>query len=184
MARPWLGVGPVLRAIGPLLLALALPLPLPAQEPTEYRVKAAFLYNFAKFVEWPEGAPGKSFCIGILGSDPFGSLLEETLAGKTLGSRTVVVGRFSRPEDAFACQIVFVVSSSASLKPLLKRFENRAVLTVGDAPAFCQSGGIIGLEVADARIHFAINRDAAGRAQLKLSSKLLSLATKVWGNQP
>jgi hypothetical protein len=163
----------------PLLAALALPIA--AQGPTEYQVKAAFLYNFAKFVEWPADAPGESFCIGILGSDPFGPLIDQTLAGKTLGGRAVVVHRFSRPEDAFACQIVFLASPATSLKPALKRFENRAVLTVGDAPAFCQSGGIVGFEIVDQRIRFAVNLEAADRAQLKLSSKLLSLATKVWG---
>jgi len=181
VARPSRGAGPASWAIGALLLALALPLA--AQGPSEYQVKAAFLYNFAKFVEWPSDAPGQPFCIGILGADPFGPLIDETLTGKTLGGRVVVVRRFSRPEDAFACQIVFVAVSAAPLKPLLKRFENRSVLTVGDAPAFCQSGGMIGLEVADQRIRFAVNREAADRAQLKLSSKLLSLATRIWGDR-
>ncbi len=171
--RTWRGI--------PLLAVLALALPLAAQGPSEYQVKAAFLFNFAKFVDWPADAPGESFCIGILGSDPFGPLIDQTLAGKTLGGRAVVVRRFSRPEDAFACQIVFLASPATSLKPALKRFENRAVLTVGDAPAFCQSGGIVGFEVVDQRIRFAVNLEAADRAQLKLSSKLLSLATRVWG---
>jgi hypothetical protein len=182
--RLWRAIRAAFRACGPLLLlALTLALPLAAQGPSEYQVKAAFLYNFAKFVEWPADAPGQPFCIGILGADPFGPLIDETLNGKTLGGRGVVVRRFSRPEDALACQIVFVAISAAPLKPLLKRFENRSVLTVGEAPAFCQSGGIIGLEVSDQRIRFAVNREAADRAQLKLSSKLLSLATRIWGER-
>jgi len=181
VSRPWSKAGAVLWAISPFLVALALPLA--AQAPTEYQVKAAFLYNFAKFVEWPVNAPGTRFCIGILGTDPFGPLIDETLAGRTLGSRGVVVRRFSRPEDAFDCQIVFVASSATPLKLLLRRFEGKAVLTVGDAPAFCQSGGIIGFQVAERRIRFAVNLEAAERAQLQLSSKLLSLATKVWGSR-
>jgi len=168
-------------AIGPLLLALALPVF--AQAPSEYQVKAAFLYNFAKFVEWPADREGTPFCIGVLGPDPFGGLIDETLAGKMLGTRNVVVRRFSRPEDASICQIVFVAESATPLKLVLKRFEGRAVLTVGETPAFCQSGGIVGFQVADRRIRFAVNLEAADRAQLKLSSKLLSLATKVWGNR-
>jgi len=172
----------VLSAIGPLLLALALPLP--AQAPTEYQVKAAFLYNFAKFVEWPADTSGTPFCIGVLGSDPFGPLIDATLAGKTLGGHAVVIRRFSRPEDAFGCQIVFLALPATSLKALLKRFDSKAVLTVGDAPGFCQSGGMVGFEVVEQRIRFAVNLETAERAQLKLSSKLLSLATKVWGKRP
>ncbi len=167
-------------AIVPVLLALAQPLS--AQEPTEYQVKAAFLYNFAKFVDWPEDAAA-TFCIGILGPDPFGPLIDETMAGRTVGSRSVVVRRFNRPEESLGCQIVFVARSVTPLKLVLKRFEGKAVLTVGDAPAFCPSGGIIGFQVAERRIHFAINLEAAERSQLRLSSKLLSLATKVWGNR-
>jgi len=162
---------------------LAPAVPLRAQAPTEYQVKAAFLYNFAKFVEWPENTPGMPFCIGILGPDPFGSVIDQTLAGKTLDGRRVVIRRFERPEEAFGCEIVFVASASRSPAPLLERFQNKAVLTVGDEPAFCQSGGIIGFQLAGQRVRFAVNLEAAQRAQLKVSSKLLSLATKIWGSR-
>ena len=162
---------------------IALDLPLRAQAPAEYQVKAAFLYNFAKFVEWPAADSHSTFCIGILGTDPFGHQIEETLAGKTLNGRPVTITRYARPEEALACQVVFVAAPAASLKSVLRLLGEKAVLTVGDAPSFCQSGGIIGFQVADQKIRFAINVEAAERAQLKLSSKLLSLAAEVVGKR-
>jgi hypothetical protein len=170
-----------MRAIVLILMARASPLC--AQAPTEYQVKAAFLYNFAKFVEWPGNSPATPFCIGILGSDPFGPMIDETLDGKTLGGRRVVIRRFDQPEEALGCEIVFIASAAEPLKSWLRYFQSKAILTVGDAPAFCQSGGIIGFQVADQRVRFAVNLEAARRAQLKMSSKLLSLAARVWGNQ-
>jgi len=179
--RPSHGAGAAPLVMSLLLIAPAVPLC--AQAPTEYQVKAAFLYNFAKFVGWPESAPGASFCIGVLGADPFGPVIDETLAGKTLDGRRVVIRRFDRPEEALGCEIVFVGSAAKPSKALLERFYGRPVLTVGETPAFCQNGGVIGFEVVGQRVHFAVNLEAAQRAQLKMSSKLLSLATRVWGSQ-
>jgi hypothetical protein len=155
-----------------------------AQVANEYEVKAAFLYKFASFVEWPEepGAlsesgnserqpAGSRRCIGIVGQDPFGAVLDDTVAGK------FAVRRFKPGQESDGCQILFLgASERRRLRAVLGRLRHAAVLTVGDMPGFCEQGGMINLGLADHRIRLEINPEAASRARLQLSSKLLSLA--------
>ena len=157
----------------------------PAPSPTEYEVKAAFLYNFARFVEWPAAAlhdPGAPFVIAILGRDPFGPILDETVAGKTVAGRPIEVHRVPRVDDARDAQIVFVSPSErANVEAILKALERPGVLTVGDTDGFAQRGGAINFVLQARKVRFEINPAAAEQAGLKMSSQLLKLATLVAG---
>jgi hypothetical protein len=154
-----------------------------AQYPSEYEVKAAFLYNFAKFVEWPPNLAANAhdpFVIGIVGRDPFGDAVEQTLLRKTLNGRPLAVQRVKREEEARGCQILFVSPSERKrLKALLANLQGNPVLTVGDVENFCKSGGMIAFTLEDNRVRFEINVDAAQRVGLRISSRLLSLAKVV-----
>ena len=148
--------------------------------PTEYQVKAAFLYNFAKFVDWPPSAftdPKQPLDICVYGRDPFGSALEDALLGKTIGERRVGLGRAMQFQELAGCHVVFVSSSAhESAADLANRLKGRPVLLVGESDGFAASGGTVQFTIEDNRVHFIINPDAADRAGLKISSKLLALA--------
>lgn len=151
---------------------------------TEYQVKAAFLYNFAKFIEWPpEALPeGRPFVIGVLGHDPFGSALDEAVAGKTVRDRRIVVRRFSRIDEAADSHILFIGDSEAENLPrILKRLGPAPVLAVSDLPRFAEQGGMVQLVMEQSRVRFAINVGSMERAGLKPSSQLLKLARIVNG---
>jgi hypothetical protein len=166
----------------PVALLLAAGSPLAAQVFKEYEVKAAMLYKFAGFVEWPRSPAGAPLCIGVLGHDPFGPALEQAVQGKSINGRSFVVRRFKTGQETGNCQIVFVSSSERkALRGILGRLRREPVLTVGDTPGFCEDGGIINLELADNRVHFQINLEAAEQARLVVSSQLLSLASIVHG---
>lgn len=152
---------------------------------SEYAVKAAFLYNFARFVEWPEGAflnPREPVTFCVMGQDPFGPELEATIDGKTVMGRQVVIRRPSQILELAACRILFV---SASERPrfqqILASVGHRPVLTVGEDEGFARTGGIINFVVERSRVRFQINQGAAERAGLKISSRLLELGEVVGG---
>ena len=151
-----------------------------ARAPTEYEVKAAFLYHFARYVEWPpDGFPpgGDAFVITVLGDDPFGPALDEALQGKTIRDRRLVVRRVTRPEDVGASQILFIGDSeSQDLPRILHRIEASPILTVGEAPHFAERGGMIRFDKDRDRVGFEINVGSAERARLRISSQLLKLA--------
>jgi hypothetical protein len=146
----------------------------------EYQVKALFLYNFAKFVEWPAAMRSGPICIGILGSDPFGDVLDRAVAGKIVNGRGFMVKRFSSEMEARQCHIVFVsVADKRRVGSIVEGLKGRGVLTVGDSHGFAESGGVINFVIMDDRVRFEVNIRAAEEAGLKLSSKLLSLAKSV-----
>ena len=148
----------------------------------EYQVKAAFLFNFAQFVEWPPDAVPDSaapLVIGTLGDDPFGGILDATVRGEHLGARAFVVRRFARVEDIKACDILFISQSEGNrLEPILAGLENRPILTVSDIDRFAERGGMIGF-VTDRHIRLKINLQPAQAAHLTISSKLLRVAEMV-----
>jgi len=172
---------PPSRAVALVLLAFAtarLP-PAGAAAPSEYEVKAAFLYNFGRFVEWPLGAMGGdgTFVVTVLGRDPFGSVLDDTLRGKTIDGKRVVVRRVLRSEDVGRSQIVFISDSEKDRLPeILKNLDAAPVLTVGEMSQFAERGGVIRLKVDQDRIRLEINVAAAERSRLRISSQLLKLA--------
>ena len=145
----------------------------------EYRVKAAFLYTFAKFVTWPQhsGADtSDTMHICVLGKDPFGDAFE-TVFARTTTPRRVEVTRHRSASGTTACDVVFISASERERLPrILRHFGNRAVLTVSDMEGFADSGGMINFVIRNNRVGFRINLDAAERSGLKLSSKLLRLA--------
>lgn len=149
----------------------------------EYQVKAAFLFNFTKYVEWPTGAfpSGNSpFVIGIVGKDPFGGQMEKTLDGKTVDGHSFVVRRFRQITDIGECHVLYISDSEKErLGRILARVGDSPTLTVSDMGNFARSGGAIGFVVEDERVRFDINTDAAQHAGLKISSRLLSLAKSV-----
>ena len=154
-----------------------------AQDASEYQVKAAFLYQFTRFVEWPDSAfaDGNSpFVIGVVGHDPFGSTLDRAVDGKTVNGRGIVIRRYSQIADVQPCHILFVSESDRDqMSRILARLSNFSTLTVGDCDGFIQHGGIIDFFIEDSRVRFAINPDAANSVGLRVSSKLLQLARVV-----
>ena len=149
-----------------------------AAGPGEYQVKAAFLYNFARFVEWPPAADGAApFVVTVLGRDPFGTVLDDTFRGKTVDARQVVVRRVSRSEDVGKSHILFICDSEKDRLPqILKSLESAPVLTVGEMSDFAERGGVIRFKVEQDRIRLEINVAAAERSRLRISSQLLKLA--------
>ncbi|HUK57192.1 MAG TPA: YfiR family protein [Nitrospiria bacterium] len=146
---------------------------------TEYQVKAAFIYNFSKFVEWPtETLSGdKPFVIGVLGRDPFDNALDETVSGKTVQEKKIAVKRFSKVEDALTCNVLFISNSEKdNMAKIIERLDHLPVLTVSDIGRFAEQGGMIQLIVDQNRVRFAVNRAATDKAGLKPSSQLLKLA--------
>jgi hypothetical protein len=156
-----------------------------ASSAAEYEVKAAFIYNFSRFVQWPPSDLDKPFVVGILGKDPFGAVLDESLNGKRADGREVVVRRFSRIENAAESNILFVSSSEeANLEQIVKGLHSLPVLTIGETSRFAERGGMINLTTQGNRIRFEINLDAIERSGLKVSSQLLRLAKIVSTPQP
>jgi YfiR/HmsC-like len=146
----------------------------------EYQVKAAFLYNFAKFVEWPAGTFAKasdSVEICIVGQNPFGSTLEDMVQGKKIGERTFTVRRLPDTQQASGCQIVFIGAAEWKRTPaLLEALRGAGILTVGETGDFTALGGVIGFKLDGTRVRIQIALEAAERSRLRISSKLLSLA--------
>ena len=169
-------------AMVPLMILLGL---LPAERLratvlNEYQVKAAFLFNFAKFVDWPDGTyatPRAPFAICILGKDPFGSTLDELLSGKSMENHPVSILRLRDRTEGRHCQMVFVSSSETrNYAEIIEALRGASVLIVGETDGFAASGGAIEFILEEDHVRFAINPEAARRAGLKCSSRLLALA--------
>jgi hypothetical protein len=160
-----------------------------APPPTEYEVKAVYLYNLARFIEWPAETPalaGDHLVIGVIGDDPFGPLLDEIVRDKAVPEdQRLVVRRFSSLEEVVHADVLFISSSEAERLPqILKALEGSSILTVGEMDRFAERGGMIALKLEDKKVRFDINLDAARRARLKLSSHLLKLARIVGQRRP
>lgn len=154
-------------------------------QPTEYQVKAAYLYNFGKFVQWPNTPHPKNdfFDICVLGDDPFGSVLEEIAGHETLEGKAVRLRRLVSAAEGSTCRILYIGKSEGPrLKKVLASLEREPVLTVSDLPEFTERGGMIQFVLADNKVRFEVNFDAAQRVHLVLSSQLLKVATEVRGN--
>lgn len=172
-------------AILALVLALAqLSPPARAQEAyREYDVKAAFLYNFVKFVEWPASAfrdDRSPFEICVYGTDPFGESLDGVVKGETVGGRGLAIRRPSHLAGGASfegCHVLFIAGSERERAPeVLAALGSRPVLTVGDSDGFLRAGGMINFVLDEGRVRFLINQGAAERARLTISSKLMRLA--------
>ncbi len=153
------------------------------QTPTEYQVKAAYLFNFLKFVEWPGDLavdPQAKWVIGIVGDSPVSFQLSRLFAGKNVMGRDVQVKQFQVADDLRACNILFIVASEKKHLPsILSSLHGFSVLTVADMDHFIESGGMVQFVEEDSHVRVSIDVGATSRAHLKVSSKLLALARSV-----
>lgn len=169
-----------------LLVAVAASYPVAANSSPrspEYLIKAAYLYNFAMFVNWPPRAfasPDSPIVVGIVGRDPFGWALDQTVENKRINKRRITIERLQPHQDLTHCQILFVdQSEGARVADLAQRLHDLPILIVDDAVDGGGRGGAIDFVVDDNRVGFEINRNAAKRAGLTISSKMLGLARAV-----
>ena len=154
-----------------------------AQSAGEYQVKAAFLYNFAKFVEWPQNSFSDASAplrICVFGRDPFGQELRDLVSAKTVQGRKFEVDQVVDLQQARLCHVLFIASSEkTAVKRILEGLRGASVLTVGDTKGFAEQGGMINFVLENDRVQFEVNSKAAEQAGLKISSKLLSVAKLV-----
>jgi len=165
------------------LVCASLATPVRAGAPSEHQVKAAFLYNFANFIAWPEGAlgpPGTPLRVCVVGADPFGGALDDAFRDQVVQGRHVEIGRGPTLAAVGHCHILFLPQSEAVRWPdLLKELRGAPTLTVGDGPPLVRLGGMVNFVIEAKRVRFEINRGAAEDAGLRISSKLLALARVV-----
>lgn len=153
----------------------------------EFQIKAAFLYNFAQFVDWPpesfEG-PESPLIIAVLGMDPFGAFLDDLVRGERVNGRPLVIRRFPTVEDLGRCHVLFVSGSEGrNLERIVERLQGESVLTVCDWEAFARQGAMVWFVMERNRVRLRINLDAAKNAGLTISSKLLRSAETVTVSQ-
>ena len=169
---------------GHLLSQGAVPARSGAEPSLEYQVKAAYLLNFTRYVDWPSqsfDAPGAPLTICVLGRDPFGPVLDKTVLGRTTHGRPVSVRRVSTGREAAACHLVFIGGETwRTQRDLLGTLRSLGLLTVGESPEFAQEGGVIGFTIQNETVRFVVNAKARDRAGLRISSRMLSLAAAVY----
>lgn len=150
-------------------------------QPSEYQLKAAFLFQFVKFVEWPPKAfesDSSPIVIGVLGQNPFGNDLEQTIRNKVINNHGFVIKEYRSASQATNCHVLFIsASESQQLPEILEQLREFSVLTVSETPHFIEAGGMINFVPEGNKIRFQIGNEAAKKVGLKISSKLLSLAT-------
>lgn len=165
-----------------LLLTLTIPI---FGQISEYSVKAAYLYNFAKFVEWPEGTfetDVSPILIGVVGEDPFGEALDQAVEGKIIAGRALRIKRFgtfdgTQVAQLRQCQILFIAySEKGSFPEILKALKGTSVLTVSEIEGFPLVGGIVFFDLDGDRVTLGINLHAARKANLTVNSKLLAVS--------
>lgn len=146
---------------------------------TESEVKAGFVFNLTKFVEWPEGVLAgirDPIILCIVGGDPLGNVLNRVVHGQSVRGRTISVRRYDFGEDLRHCQVLFVSGSEQTRVPqIVESLRRASVLTVSDTNRFAEAGGVVEFSVEGDRVRFVINRDAANEAKLQISAKLLTL---------
>jgi len=162
-----------------VLLFLLLPGAASAAAP-EYDLKAAFLFNFAKFVEWPENAfsgDRAPLTICVYGEDPFGSVLDNVVQNERVGERSLLVQRPDSLDDLGECHVLFVCrSEKGQLGEVMSQIKGKPVLTVSDTDGFLRAGGVINFILEGTKVRFLIDQEAAERSGLRISSKLMRLA--------
>jgi hypothetical protein len=152
----------------------------------EFRVKAAYLLNFGRYVTWPTGALQEELFICTVGRDPFGTILDQVALGRRVQERSVVVRhQLSISDAADACHIVYVSPDlpESVQRRAVEAMSTRPILTVGDHPGFLDHGGILKFVYVEDTIRFSVNLNAARDADLEISSRVLALATSVRGEE-
>jgi hypothetical protein len=160
----------------------SVPASAPGDESLEYRVKAAYLLNFARYVEWPASTSAdSSLGICVIGHDPFGQVLDATVSGRTAHGKPLHVRRIQTASEATGCQVVFVGRDIWRHSPERVKALNRAgSLTVGETEQFARRGGVIGFVIVDETVRFVVNDEARSEARLRISSRMLSLAAAIY----
>jgi len=180
MARRFIGV----LAFAGFLLQVSL-LSSRAAPTQENKVKAVFLFQFINYVEWPTNAfktPTAPIVVGVLGNDPFGPLLDQTMKGEKLHGRALQVRRGRTVEELAGCHVLYVSESEERrTKEIINAVTNKPVLTVGDFEGFAREGGVMNYYIENDKVKFEANLHAASNARIKLSSQLLKLAKIVEG---
>jgi hypothetical protein len=177
--RPSIGV---VNLILLLILTTTFSRPALAQEPNEHFVKAAFLFNFVKFIEWPAQAFNNSdapIIVGVLGDDPSCSAIDQTINGKTANGRRLAIRRFPNATSLTYCHLLFIGYSQKNNLEKILAAAGPGVLTIGETDRFTRAGGIINFAIVDSKVRFEINQAAAEKAGLKISAKLLGLSRPV-----
>jgi len=197
--RPWRGLSRYMHKLGHrrsaarrfllsvaevgVILACGLALRAEPDPTLENRVEAAFLYNFAKFVDWPTNAFASAdapFVIAVLGDESMTKVLEQTVKGKSVGDRSIQARQITDVARVGPCQILFVTQSGmGQFAPALTTIGKANILVVGESPGFLEAGGAINFTNEEGRVRFEVNTAASRRAGLEINSKLLRLATKV-----
>jgi hypothetical protein len=164
----------------PILMFFGMSRPGIVQAPKEYQVKAAFLFNFTRFVEWPAAAfeePGSPLIIGVVGTNPFGTHLEETIKGEEINGHPLVLQYFKTVGEIASCHILYInIENKEEIKKALTNARASAVLTVSDLSNFTKQGGMVRFVTEDSKTRIRINLEVAKAAGLTISSKLLKLA--------
>lgn len=146
----------------------------------EYALKAVFLYNFCRFIDWPKSAfasPNEPIIIGVIGEDPFGSLLKEAVQGERSRGRAIQIEHYSKPDAIGHCHLLFVSHSEVGrTEKVLSSVSGKSVVTVGETDAFLDRGGMIALTADKNRVRLHINPSLLRAASLDVSSKLLRVA--------
>ena len=179
----------VWRCLALFLLLTGLPSApqLHAQVSLEYQVKAAYLMNFTKFVEWPASAFSASdapIVICVLGDDPFGPTLDRMVEGQDVNGRPIRTRRSVPEANPQGCHVAFVSRSERTeMEQIVSTLRNSSVLTVSEVPGFADAGGMIEFVIEDDKVRFHINPAAARAAGLTVSSRLLSVASSIRGPQ-
>jgi hypothetical protein len=172
-----------------LLVALALflagaPPGNAAESPSEYQVKAAYLYNFAKFIHWPDSSFSDAkapLIIGVLGKNPFNGELNQ-LISRTVRNRPIEIKHFKTVKDVFNCHLLYISPSGASeLDETLKVLGTKPIITVGEDNKFARQGGVIQFVTKRGRLRFIFNLEITKANDIKVDSQLLSLAAEVMG---
>jgi hypothetical protein len=152
----------------------------PSGPPNEYALKSVFLYNFCRFIDWPEFAfssPDEPLVIGVLGDDPFGSMLDEAVRGERFRGRPIQIEHYRSPREVGRSHLLFVTGSETGrMNEILAAIAGRSIVTVGETEGFVQRGGMIALAADQNRVRLLINPDAMRAARLDVSSKLLRVA--------
>src|SRR5579863_2448030 len=174
------------RGAGPFILAVAAGVILCAiagaqsGQPSDYDVKAAFLFNFTKFVEWPESSFQSAqapIVIGIIGDAPIGDSLMRIVAGQKAQGRSIEIAKYNRGDDLRRCHVLFISDSERQHgAQILAALQSTSILTVSDMDGFAESGGVIQFVIQGNRVRFVVNLDAATQSKLRVSAKLLALA--------
>jgi YfiR/HmsC-like len=175
-------MGPLIRKTWTAFVLLAAGVMYLRAEPPaalEYRVKAAYLLNFAKFVDWPtEESPATQLTICVIGDDPFGNALDQLVQGEAVGERRIVVQRHAGAPQHGKCDVAFLGKTTREQPRILEEL-GPGVLTVGEGETFLRSGGIIAFVIENRKVRFDVSQTAARNASVRLSSRLLGVARTV-----